>query len=68
MDIDLETTADRRHIQYLIKKQILEETKNIRQELHFLKDSSNTTKQQYQQHHISKPQNKNKKQQKYNKC
>ena len=39
MDIDLETTTDRCYLQYLIKKQTLEETKNLRQELHRLKYS-----------------------------
>ena len=45
MEIDTETTADRSQLQYLIKKQILEETKTPCQELHRLKDSIKTLKQ-----------------------
>ena len=44
MDIELETTADRRQLQYIIKKQILEDTTNICQGLHLLKDSINSMK------------------------
>ena len=53
MDIDFKTTYYRYHIQDLIKKETLEKTKNILQELYSLKDSINTMKNQQQQHHKS---------------
>ena len=46
MDIHLESAIDIFPLRYLIKKQTLEETKNIHQELHCLKDSIKTMKQQ----------------------
>ena len=49
MEIDLETNADRRQLQYLIKIETLEETKNDCQEIHRLKDSMKIMRQQQQQ-------------------
>ena len=60
MDIDPETTTDKRQLQELIKKQTLEETKNLHQELHRLKDPINTMKLKQQQQNGGKTQNKNK--------
>ena len=54
MDIDLKTTYYRYHIQDLIKKETLEKTKNILQELYSLKDSINTMKPQKQHQYSSK--------------
>ena len=56
MEIDLETTADRRQIQDLIKKKSLDDTNNLRQELHLIKNFINRMKQkQPQQHSIKTP-------------
>ena len=55
MEIDSETTADRRQLQDLFIFN-LEETKNLRQGLHRIKDYINTMKQQQQQQHGGKTQ------------